>query len=91
VSETSEGTETRGPRVFLLLSGFVVAAAALIGAFVGANSAERGADVVVFGVATLPTTPAAVALYAAVLAAATLAVLFGAVSLASRLEAPRES
>ena len=91
MSEPSEDAETSGPRIFLLVSGFVVVAAALIGAFVGANSAERGADVVVFGAVTLPTTPAAVGLYAAVLAAATLAILFGAVSAASRLEAPRVS
>jgi hypothetical protein len=87
VSETQrEGTETGGRRVFLLLSVFVVAAAGLIGTFVGANSAERGAEVVVFGIVTLPTTSVAVAVYAALLAAVVLALLFGAVEAASRLE-----
>jgi hypothetical protein len=68
------------------VSAFIVAVSALIGLFAGANSAERGAEVTVFGLVTLPTTPAAVALYAAVLAAVVLAALFAAVEAASRLE-----
>lgn len=87
MSETpTDGRGTGGRRVFLLVAGFIVTSAGVIGSFVGANSAERGAEVVVLGAVTLPTTPAAVALYAAFLAAVVLALLFGAVEAASRVE-----
>jgi len=75
-----------GRRVLLLVGGLVVVDAALVGLFVGANGAENGARVIVFGVFELPAAPAAVALYAGALAFALLAALFVAVETASRAE-----
>jgi hypothetical protein len=86
-SSSTKSEETGGRRVFLLVAGFVVLVGALIGLFVGANSAERGTDVTVLGSVTLPTSPVAVAVYGGLLAAVVMVVLFGAVEAASRLEA----
>jgi hypothetical protein len=83
---SSESAETGGRRVFLWVSGFVVAIGALVGLFVGANSAQRGTDVTVFGAVTLPTSPLAVALYGGLLAAVVLGGLFVVVEAASRME-----
>lgn len=69
----------------LLVGAAVVAVAGVVGFIVGANGVGRP-GIEVFGVATLPATPVAVAVYAMALATAVLAALFAAVELASRIE-----
>ncbi|WP_232819681.1 DUF7520 family protein [Haloprofundus halophilus] len=74
----------RGRRILLGVGGVVVLVAALIGLFVGENSA--GASIDLLGVATLPVSPIPMALYGAVLATVALGALFGAVEFVSRVE-----
>ncbi|WP_224336002.1 DUF7520 family protein [Haloprofundus halobius] len=74
----------RGRRILLGVGGVVVLVAALIGLFVGENSA--GASIDFLGVATLPVSPVPMALYGAILATVALGALFGAVEFVSRLE-----
>lgn len=62
----------------------VVAFVAVAGYVVAANNAVDA--VTVFGVATVPGTPVAMALYGVVLASAVLGVLFGLVTVASRYD-----
>ena len=75
-----------GRRVFLVVAASVVALAGVIGFFVGSNGAEVAPTISVFGLLALPTTPATLTLYGMVLAAVALAVLFGLVTLASRVD-----
>lgn len=79
-------TSIRGRRLFLLVAPVVVVLCGVVGALVGANAAERGAAVVVFGVLTLPASGLVVGAFAALLATVVLASLFGLVELASRLD-----
>lgn len=81
VGPAAEGT---GRRILLLVGASVVAVAGLIGFFVGTNNEVATFDA--FGVVTLPGSGLAVAAYGVVLSGLALAVLFGLVELASRLE-----
>lgn len=69
----------------LLVGAVVVAVSGVVGLIVGANGSER-TGIEVFGLAMVPATPAAVAVYAMALSATVLAALFAAVELASRFE-----
>jgi hypothetical protein len=79
-------TGVEGRSVLLLAGAVAVALGGVVGAFVGAQSAERDAAVVAFGALTLPSSPLAVGLYAAGLGALLVGALFGAVRLASRFD-----
>jgi len=83
VEASAPGT---GRRILLVVGATVVTVVGLIGFFVGSNNAGRVTGVEIFGTVVLPTTPWAVAAYGVVLSATALALLFGFVELASRLE-----
>jgi hypothetical protein len=72
--------------LFLAVAPIVVVLCGVVGALVGANAAERGAEVVIFGAFSLPPSGAVVGAFAALLATTVLAALFGLVELASRLD-----
>lgn len=76
----------QGRKLFLLAAPIVVVLCGVVGALVGGNAAQRGADVVAFGVVTLPASGIAVGVFAAGLAVVVLTALFGLVELASRLD-----
>lgn len=76
----------QGRKLFLLAAPIIVALCGVVGALVGANAAQRGADVVAFGVFTLPASGIAVGAFAVGLAVVVLTALFGLVELASRLD-----
>lgn len=79
-------TEASGRRLLLSLAGVVVVLAGAVGFVVGANGAERGASVTVFGVLAVPTTPLSLATVGVVVAALAMGLLFGAVVFASRFD-----
>lgn len=88
-TDTDRDATAAGRRLLLAVGGVAVLLAAGVGLFVGAQSADRGVSVTVFGLVALPDSPAVVAVYAGLLAAVTLAVLFGAVTVASRIDGDR--
>jgi hypothetical protein len=71
----------------LAVGGVVVLTTATIGYVVGTNNAGRVPPVDLLGLVTVPTTGAAWATVGVVVATTGLALLFGLVELASRLEA----
>ncbi len=77
---------TDGRRVFLVVAATVVLIAGGIGFFVGANGASVAPTISVLGWFALPTTPATMTVYGMLLAAVSLGVLFGLVTLASRFD-----
>jgi hypothetical protein len=79
-------TSIQGRRIFVLAAPIIAALSGLVGAFVGAGAAERGAAVVVFGVVRLPPSGLAVGAFATGLAVVVLVALFVLVELASRLD-----
>ena len=78
--------EVRGRRLLVASGGGVVCVAAGVGFLVGANAGERTDVVELVGGVALPATPTALALYAAVVAAVALGLLFAGVTLASEME-----
>jgi hypothetical protein len=77
---------TDGRRVFLVVAVTVVALAGILGFFVGANGADVAPSIPLVGGLVLPTTPATMTVYGMLLAAVSLGVLFGLVTLASRFD-----
>ncbi|WP_435146202.1 DUF7520 family protein [Halobaculum sp. P14] len=73
-----------GARYFLVAGAVGTLFVAAAGYVVAANNAVAAVDV--FGVVTLPGSPAAMAAYGATLSVLVLAVLFGLVSMASRVD-----
>ncbi len=79
-------TSIHGRRLFLLVAPVIVVLCGIVGALVGANAAERGAAVTVFGLVSLPPSGLVVGAFAAGVAVAVLVTLFGLVEVASRLD-----
>ena len=75
-----------GRDVLLLVGASVVVISGILGVFIGENSGQVTAEVTFFGLFSLPTSPVAFSLYGMVVSALILAVLFGLVEFASRLE-----
>jgi hypothetical protein len=80
---------TSGRRVFVVVAVTVVAIAGVLGFFVGANGAAVAPTIPIAGGFALPTTPATMTLYGMVLAAVSLAGLFGLATFASRFDEGR--
>ncbi|MFB6160486.1 MAG: hypothetical protein ABEJ61_04835 [Haloferacaceae archaeon] len=81
-----DASEADGRNVILLFGAVAVVLGGVLGAVVGAQTAERGVAVVVFGTVTLPSSGLAVGLYGAGLGVVVVGTLFAAVRGASRLE-----
>ncbi|MGM0590600.1 MAG: DUF7520 family protein [Halobacteriota archaeon] len=81
-------TTTLGQRILLLVAATVVATSGVIGFIIGSNSGASTTTIRVFDLLTLPSSPASLALYGVAVSTAAMAVLFGAVALASRFEEP---
>ncbi|KAB1188383.1 MULTISPECIES: hypothetical protein [Haloferax] len=75
-----------GRNILLLVGATVVVISGILGVFIGENGGQVTAEVSLFGVLSLPTSPLAFSLYGMVVSALVLAVLFGLVEFASRLE-----
>lgn len=89
VTEPSSGTATDvadGRPILLAVGVSVVLVSGLIGFFVGSNGSVVGPEARLFGLVTVPTTPATMAGAGMVLALLLLGTLFALVELASRLE-----
>ncbi|RDI70396.1 DUF7520 family protein [Halopelagius longus] len=85
--EPASGTPGLGRRILLGVGATVVVLAGVVGFFIGSNGAETAPRVAVLGgLVTIPTTPLSMSLYAALVAAGVLTVLFGLVAVASRYE-----
>ena len=84
---TDDSTSSR--RVFVVIGVTVVAVAGVLGFFVGSNGAAVAPTIPVAGGFALPTTPVTMTLYGMVLAAASLAGLFGLVTFVSRFDEGR--
>lgn len=78
-------TEVSGRRVLLTVGAIVVLVCGYIGYVIGTSHADRAA-IRVFGRVTLPMSPLAMSIYGSGLALLVIAILFGAVSLASRYD-----
>lgn len=79
--------EVSGRRILLALGAVIVVVCAGVGVFVGANAGQRTGAIELFGPVMIPATPTAFALYGGLVAAAALCLLFGAVTVATRLDA----
>jgi hypothetical protein len=77
---------TSGRRVFVVVAATVVAIAGVLGFFVGSNGAAVAPTIPIAGGFALPTTPVTMTLYGMVLAAVSLAGLFGLVTFVSRFD-----
>lgn len=75
-----------GRPILLAVGVSVVLVSGLIGFFVGSNGSVVGPEARLFGLVTVPTTPATMAAAGMVLAVLLLGTLFALVELASRLE-----
>lgn len=82
---------TDGRRVFLVIAVSVVLIAGGLGFVVGANGASVAPTITVLGRFALPTTPATMTVYGMLLAAVSLAALFGLVTVASRFDTVDEA
>jgi hypothetical protein len=78
--------QNAGKRILFIVAAAVVATSGVIGFFVGSNGSVVGPEAALFGLVTVPTTPATLAAAGVVLSATMLAALFGLVELATRLE-----
>ncbi|RDZ61621.1 hypothetical protein C5B90_18500 [Haloferax sp. Atlit-12N] len=78
-----------GRRILFIVGASVVAISGILGVFIGENGGQVAAEISLFGLLSLPTTPLAFSLYGMVLSAALLGVLFGLVEYASRVENAR--
>jgi hypothetical protein len=88
--ETPAGREGLGRSILLAVGVGVVATSGLLGFFIGSNGAEAVPEASLLGgLLVLPTTPLSMTLYGVVLSTVVLAVLFGLVELASRMEDER--
>lgn len=89
MTEPSSGTATGvadGRPILLAVGVSVVLVSGLIGFFVGSNGSVVGPEATLFGIVTVPTTPATMAGAGMVLSVLLLGTLFGLVELATRLE-----
>jgi hypothetical protein len=89
VTDSSSATPTDhadGRPILLAVAVSVVLLSGLIGFFVGSNGSVVGPEASLFGLVTVPTTPATMAGAGMGLAVLLLGTLFGLVELASRLE-----
>jgi hypothetical protein len=89
VTDSSSATPTDyadGRPILLAVAASVVLVSGLIGFFVGSNGSVVGPEATLFGLVTVPTTPATMAGAGMLLAVLLLGTLFGLVELASRLE-----
>ena len=84
IEDPSDTVEGSGRPYLVGAAGVVTVFAAAAGYVVAANNAVGA--VTVFGLVTLPGSPAAMALYGAVLSLLVLGVLFGLVGVASRFD-----
>ncbi|WP_416839969.1 hypothetical protein [Haloferax sp. DFSO52] len=75
-----------GRDILLLVGASVVIISGILGVFIGENGGQVAAEVTLFGVLSVPTSPVAFSIYGMVVSAVVLAVLFGLVEFASRLE-----
>lgn len=89
MTESSSGAATDvadGRPILLAVGVSVVLVSGLIGFFIGSNGSVVGPEATLFGVVTVPTTPATMAGAGMVLSVLLLGTLFGLVELATRLE-----
>ena len=84
--DSTPGVSGLGRRILLGLGGSMVLLGGLLGLFVGANGGEALSELTLFGVLTVPVSPLAMTLYGMVVVAVAIALLYGAVSLASRYD-----
>ena len=84
--ESTPGVSGLGRRILLALGGSMVLLGGLLGFFVGANGGEALTELTLFGVLTVPVSPGAMTLYGMIVIAVAIALLYGAVSLASRYD-----
>ncbi|ELZ97669.1 MULTISPECIES: DUF7520 family protein [Haloferax] len=75
-----------GRRILLLVGASVVVISGILGVFIGENGGQVAAEISLFGVLSLPTSPLAFSLYGMAFSAVILAVLFALVEYASRVE-----
>ncbi|EMA04463.1 hypothetical protein E6P09_11240 [Haloferax mediterranei ATCC 33500] len=75
-----------GRRVLLLIGVSTVLISGILGVFIGESGGQVAAEISLFGLLSLPTTPLAFSVYGMVLSVVILAVLFGLVEFASRME-----
>ncbi|MDS0298896.1 hypothetical protein NDI76_09075 [Halogeometricum sp. S1BR25-6] len=87
---TSTAEDGRGRSILLAVGVSVVALSGVLGFFIGSNGAEAVPRSALFGgLLVIPTTPLSMTAYAVTLSTLVLAVLFGLVELASRMEGDR--
>ncbi|WP_193788381.1 DUF7520 family protein [Haloferax mucosum] len=75
-----------GRRVLILIGASAVLVSGILGVFIGESGGQVAAEVSLFGLLSLPTSPLAFSVYGMALSVVILAVLFGLVEFASRLE-----
>jgi cobalamin biosynthesis Mg chelatase CobN len=86
-SSSSQGQPGLGRRILLTLGGIVIILSAGIGWLVGSNAAQSVARTEIFQMSVaIPTTPLSLSLYGTIVSALLISVLFGLVSVASRIE-----
>lgn len=86
-SSSSQGQPGLGRRILLTLGGIVIILSAGIGWLVGSNAAQSVARTEIFQMSVaIPTTPLSLSLYGTIVSALLIGVLFGLVSVASRIE-----
>ena len=88
--EPAATRDGQGRSILLAVGVGVVAVSGLLGLFIGSNGGEAVPRAALLGgLLVLPTTPPAMTAYAVALSTLVLAVLFGLVELASRVEDER--
>ncbi|MFC4356368.1 hypothetical protein ACFO0N_00225 [Halobium salinum] len=80
------GSRYRGRRALLLVGLAGVLSGGVLGAFAGSNSAETVPTVDLFGLVTVQTSGTTLGVFGAFVGLAIVALLFGLVEVASRLE-----
>jgi hypothetical protein len=86
VSDTPDGDGRNGRRALLVLGLAGVLSGAVLGAFAGSNRATEFPTVDLLGVLTVETSGTTLGLFGALLGLTIVAVLFGLMEAASRLE-----
>jgi len=84
--ESAPGVSGLGRRILLGLGGGLVLLGGLLGFIVGGNGGETLSELTLFGILTVPVSPGAMTLYGMIVVAVAIALLYGAVSLASRYD-----
>ncbi|ERG94834.1 hypothetical protein [Haloquadratum walsbyi] len=86
-SESPQGQPGLGRQILLGLGGFVIILSAGIGWLVGSNAPQTMARTQILNMSvTIPTTPVSLSLYGIIVSTFLLSMLFGLVSIASRIE-----